>query len=130
MSGSSNHKRRNDRGVEASISGRRGFELPQKGALGIIVVAQVAADQRGKMERHALNLSPPPVNVAEARKKGKGVDFDISTEQPVQRRMPTHSTAVGQATLPSPSRGLGVVMREYLGRAPVLYEEFLTGGLS
>ncbi|KAL5775685.1 hypothetical protein ACOSP7_013242 [Xanthoceras sorbifolium] len=50
MSGSSNHKRRNDRGVEASISGRRGFELPQKGALGIIVVAQVAADQRGKME--------------------------------------------------------------------------------
>ncbi|KAL5738917.1 hypothetical protein ACOSQ2_028097 [Xanthoceras sorbifolium] len=37
---------------------------------------------------------------------------------------------VGPAAFPSLSRGLSVVVKEYLDRAPMLYEEFLTEGLS
>ncbi|KAL5751949.1 hypothetical protein ACOSQ2_022456 [Xanthoceras sorbifolium] len=63
---------------------------------------------------------PPPVDAAGACRKGKGVDFDASAEQPV----------VGQTTFSSLSRGLGPIAREYLGRATTLYKELLTGGLS
>ncbi|KAL5732673.1 hypothetical protein ACOSQ2_032365 [Xanthoceras sorbifolium] len=41
-----------------------------------------------------------------------------------------HSHVVGQAALSSSSRGLGPIAKEHLGRAPTLYEEFLTSGLS
>ncbi|KAL5861889.1 hypothetical protein ACOSQ4_003185 [Xanthoceras sorbifolium] len=75
-------------------------------------------------------LPPPPINAVGARIKGKWVDFDASAEQPVQKGRSNHSAMVGQAALMSSSRGLGTVAREYLRRAPVLYEEFLTEGLS
>ncbi|KAL5743902.1 hypothetical protein ACOSQ2_027018 [Xanthoceras sorbifolium] len=40
------------------------------------------------------------------------------------------SIMVGLVAFLSSSRGLGTVVDEYLERAPMLYEEFLTGGLS
>ncbi|KAL5782483.1 hypothetical protein ACOSP7_007512 [Xanthoceras sorbifolium] len=57
------------------------------------------------------NLPPPSISITGARKKGNGIDFDVSAEQPVQRGMAARSAV-------------------YLGRASVLYEEFLIGGLS
>ncbi|KAL5767712.1 hypothetical protein ACOSQ2_014495 [Xanthoceras sorbifolium] len=60
----------------------------------------------------------------------RGVDFDASAEQPLQRGMPGHSVIAGPAAFPSSSWALGVVAKEYLGQAPILYEEFLTRGLS
>ncbi|KAL5787714.1 hypothetical protein ACOSP7_004663 [Xanthoceras sorbifolium] len=50
--------------------------------------------------------------------------------QPVQRGTLGHSTAVGLAAFSSSSRGLGAVAKDYLERTPMLYEEFLTKGLS
>ncbi|KAL5799490.1 hypothetical protein ACOSQ4_032374 [Xanthoceras sorbifolium] len=44
--------------------------------------------------------------------------------------MPIHSAVVGEAAVSSSSRGLGPIVKEYLGRTPTLYEEFLTAGLS
>ncbi|KAL5865463.1 hypothetical protein ACOSQ3_002977 [Xanthoceras sorbifolium] len=44
--------------------------------------------------------------------------------------MSTHSDAAGQAILSSSSRGLSPIAKEYLGQAPILYEEFLTDDLS
>ncbi|KAL5776967.1 hypothetical protein ACOSP7_009893 [Xanthoceras sorbifolium] len=40
------------------------------------------------------------------------------------------SVVVGSAAYPSSSQGLGLVMKEYLKQAPMLYKEFLTRGLS
>ncbi|KAL5831187.1 hypothetical protein ACOSQ3_016614 [Xanthoceras sorbifolium] len=37
---------------------------------------------------------------------------------------------VGPTVFPSSSRGFSTVAKEYLDLAPMLYEEFLTGGLS
>ncbi|KAL5734346.1 hypothetical protein ACOSP7_032207 [Xanthoceras sorbifolium] len=37
---------------------------------------------------------------------------------------------VAPSAFPSSSRGLGTIPQEYLKRAPMLYEEFLTRGLS
>ncbi|KAL5770298.1 hypothetical protein ACOSP7_014452 [Xanthoceras sorbifolium] len=50
---------------------------------------------------------PPPTNVAGARRKEKGVDFDVSAKQSIKRMRP-----------------------EYSAVAPILYEEFLTDGLN
>ncbi|KAL5811939.1 hypothetical protein ACOSQ3_026889 [Xanthoceras sorbifolium] len=44
--------------------------------------------------------------------------------------MPGPSTVVGLVAFPFSSQGLGTVANEYLERAPMLYEEFLTRGLS
>ncbi|KAL5789488.1 hypothetical protein ACOSQ2_004376 [Xanthoceras sorbifolium] len=40
------------------------------------------------------------------------------------------TVVMGLAIFLSLSRGLGEIAKEYLDRAPMLYEEFLTGGLS
>ncbi|KAL5806641.1 hypothetical protein ACOSQ4_029374 [Xanthoceras sorbifolium] len=52
--------------------------------------------------------SPPPIIAMDCRRKGKEVNFDAIAEQPVRREILTYSPE----------------------RAPTLYEEFLTGGLS
>ncbi|KAL5844094.1 hypothetical protein ACOSQ4_010052 [Xanthoceras sorbifolium] len=92
MSSLSSQRRHENRRNEASISCRQRVDLPRDGALGTIAVAQ------------GITLSPsqpPPTDVAGARKKGKGVDFDASAEQQVMMGRPTRSIAVGQAALPS-----------------------------
>ncbi|KAL5857379.1 hypothetical protein ACOSQ3_004837 [Xanthoceras sorbifolium] len=119
MSSSSNQRRCEGRREEASASGLQGVELPHEGSLRTITVAQVAASEQEDVE--IVNVGPSP-NVAGTRKKGKGVDFYASAEQPVQKGIPTHSAVVGQVALPSSSRGLGPVVKEYLKRAPTLYE--------
>ncbi|KAL5736805.1 hypothetical protein ACOSQ2_031593 [Xanthoceras sorbifolium] len=71
------------------------------------------------------------VDVVEgARGKGKGIDFDASAEQLVQRGVHGHSIMAGSTVYPSSGRGLGAVAQEYLKRASMLYKEFLTRGLS
>ncbi|KAL5829795.1 hypothetical protein ACOSQ3_019263 [Xanthoceras sorbifolium] len=127
MFGSSSQRLREDRWVEVSVSGCQEVEMLQDDILGTTAVAQVVTDQRGDVEPLllqglALSVSPPPVNAAGAHRKGKGVDFDASSKQSVQRGRPNHSAVVGQATLQSSSRSLGMVTREYLQRAPVFYE--------
>ncbi|KAL5764329.1 hypothetical protein ACOSQ2_016923 [Xanthoceras sorbifolium] len=83
------------------------------------------------LEGSASNLSPPsPAIAGGARGRGKEVNFDASTERPVQRGMSGPSTAVGQVAFPSSSQVLGVVAKEYLEWALMLYEEFLIGSLS
>ncbi|KAL5745829.1 hypothetical protein ACOSP7_026975 [Xanthoceras sorbifolium] len=83
------------------------------------------------LQGHVPSLpSFPLTNAAGTPKKGNWVYFNASTEQPVQRGRPNHFAVVGQAALPSLSRCLSTVAREYLRRALVLYEEFLIGGLS
>ncbi|KAL5748010.1 hypothetical protein ACOSQ2_025307 [Xanthoceras sorbifolium] len=73
---------------------------------------------------------PPPADAAGARRKGKGVDFDVSVELSALMGRSAHYAVVGQAAFPSSSWGLGPVAREYLGRTLTLYKEFLIGGLS
>ncbi|KAL5835026.1 hypothetical protein ACOSQ3_014613 [Xanthoceras sorbifolium] len=66
------------------------------------------SDQPLLLKGPAPKLPPPPsTNVAGARRKEKGVDFDVSAKQTVQRMRPEHSAM-----------------------APMLYEEFLTDGLN
>ncbi|KAL5776985.1 hypothetical protein ACOSP7_009911 [Xanthoceras sorbifolium] len=103
MSSLSSQRRHENRRNEASISCRQRVDLPRDGALGTIAVAQVTASQ-GSLLLKGITLSPsqpPPTDVAGARKKGKGVDFDASAEQQVMMGRPTRSVAVGQAALPS-----------------------------
>ncbi|KAL5774930.1 hypothetical protein ACOSP7_012487 [Xanthoceras sorbifolium] len=84
MSGSSNQRYREDRGEEAYVSSLQGVELSQENALRMVTVAQVAANQQKVVEGVTSSLPPPlPTDAAGACRKGKGVDFDASTEQPV-----------------------------------------------
>ncbi|KAL5770297.1 hypothetical protein ACOSP7_014451 [Xanthoceras sorbifolium] len=50
MSGSSNQRLREDRRAQASVSSHYRVGLPQKGALGMITIAQVAADQQEEVK--------------------------------------------------------------------------------
>ncbi|KAL5758672.1 hypothetical protein ACOSP7_021283 [Xanthoceras sorbifolium] len=122
MSDLSNQRRHEGRGAEASVSGHQRVELPQEGALRMVIVAQVATNQQEDVEiRPYPNLpQPPSSNGVDTHRKGKRVDFDASAEQPVQRGMPTHSAMVGQAVFLSSSRGLNLVAKEYLGLASTL----------
>ncbi|KAL5826631.1 hypothetical protein ACOSQ3_018470 [Xanthoceras sorbifolium] len=74
--------------------------------------------------------SHPLVTVGGACGKGNGVDFDTFAEPPVQRGMFGPSIVVGLAAFQSSSWGLSAVAKEYLERALMLYEEFLSKGLS
>ncbi|KAL5787750.1 hypothetical protein ACOSP7_004699 [Xanthoceras sorbifolium] len=96
MSSSSNQRRCEGRREEASASGRQRVELPHEGSLRTITVAQVAVSEQEDVEigQPPLLVGPSP-NVAGTRKKGKGVDFYASAEQPIQKGMPTHSAVVG-----------------------------------
>ncbi|KAL5865691.1 hypothetical protein ACOSQ3_003205 [Xanthoceras sorbifolium] len=51
-------------------------------------------------------------------------------KKPVQRGMSSPSVMAGFAAYPSSSRGLGAVAQEYLKTGLMLYEKFITGGLS
>ncbi|KAL5865546.1 hypothetical protein ACOSQ3_003060 [Xanthoceras sorbifolium] len=159
MSGSSIQGFCGNIGAEASASGCQRVGLSQGGALGAIVFNQVNnLDQLGEVELPTLypsfrrnELPPPSENVIKCcftlkqcpLPKGspedalhdgmyhlkKGIDFDGSAEHSVQR-MSSPTAMVGATAFPSSSRGLSAIAKEYLNQAPILYEEFLTGGLS
>ncbi|KAL5812298.1 hypothetical protein ACOSQ3_027248 [Xanthoceras sorbifolium] len=85
------------------------------------------SDQVLLLEDSVRKLSPL---INGAYGKRKGIDFDSFAEQPVQKGMFGSSVVVGSAAYSSSSLGLGVVVKEYFKRAPMLYKEFLTRGLS
>ncbi|KAL5745653.1 hypothetical protein ACOSP7_026799 [Xanthoceras sorbifolium] len=141
MSGSSTQRSRKNRGIEASASGCPGVTSSQRGALEAIVLSQFDnLDHPGEVELIPSLYGQPLTLYLLFRRNGlprlvitllsTGIDFDSFAEQPVQKGMFGSSVVVGSAAYSSSSLGLGVVVKEYFKRAPMLYKEFLTRGLS
>ncbi|KAL5766176.1 hypothetical protein ACOSP7_016793 [Xanthoceras sorbifolium] len=152
MFGSSAQRSRKDRGAEASASGHQGVILPQRGALGVIVLNQVDNhDNPGEVELtfssygqfltlylsfRRNGLPPPSDNVIKycftLRQCPLPKDLleDALYDGMYHLRWSGPTVVIGPAVFLSSSRGLGVVAKEYLDRAPMLYEEFLIGDLS